>query len=137
MPRTAILSLPLLVSLCPLCLSGEKPPQPVRLTHDGGFKQHLHWSPDGKKFLFTRIHEGKMGLWTMNADGSDIKPLVAKDTPHFDGHWSPDGKCVVFVLDILQGTDGKLQIDTIDADGQNHKTLIPHKAFEESPRWSP
>jgi hypothetical protein len=31
-------------------------PEPVRLTKDGDFKQHLHWSPDGKKLLFTRIY---------------------------------------------------------------------------------
>jgi len=54
--------------------------------------------------------------------------------PNFDAHWSPDGKKVVFVLDILQGTDGKLQIDTINSDGTDQKNIIPHKAFEESPR---
>jgi TolB protein len=124
-----------LSSLCPLCLCGE----PTRLTKDGGFKQHLQWSPDGKRILMTRIHEGKMGLWVMNADGSDLKPLVSPrlDTPHFDGHWSADGKKIVYVLDILQGTDGKLQINTVSADGTGNKVIIPNKAFEESPRWSP
>ncbi len=114
-------------------------PAVVRLTHDGGFKQHLAWSPDGKRLLLTRIHEGKMGLWVMNADGSYLKPLLTPEpgTPHFDGSWSPDGKRVAFVLDILQGTDGKLQINTANADGSDSKVLIPHKAFEESPRWSP
>src|SRR5262245_37930239 len=104
--------------LCPLCLCGEPSTEPTRLTKDGDFKQHLSWSPDGKKLLFTRIHEGKMGLWTVAADGSDARPLLAGEkTPHFDGHWSPDGKKIVFVHDILQGTDGKLQINTVNADG--------------------
>src|SRR5687767_6596955 len=67
--------------------------EPRRLTRDGDFKQHLAWSPDGSKLLFTRIHQGKMGLWTMNADGGDLKPLLpGQDAPHFDGHWSPDSK---------------------------------------------
>ena len=48
-------------------------------------------------------------------------------TPHFDGHWSPDGKKIVFVLDILQGTDGKLQINTVNADGTDNKVLIPQQ----------
>src|SRR5947209_19172877 len=113
--------------------------EPVRLTTDGDFIQHLQWSPDGKKFLFTRIHAGKMGLWTMNSDGTELKQLLAKNAqPHFDGHWSPDAKQIVFVYDVLQGTDGKLQIDTVAADGTGQKNLLPHKlAFEESPRWSP
>src|ERR1700730_11806696 len=101
----------LLSSLCPLCLCGEKTSEPevVRLTKDGGFKQHLQWSPDGKRFLLTRIHEGKMGLWTMSAEGTEMKKLLAPDPtmPHFDGHWSPEGKRIVYVHDILQGTDGK------------------------------
>jgi TolB protein len=128
----------LLLALCPWC-RGDEAPAVVRLTKDGDFKQHLQWSPDGKKFLLTRIHAGKMGLWLMNADGSDFKPLLtpAPNTPHFDGHWSPDSKKIVYVHDILQGTDGKLQINTVNADGGDSKVLIPHKAFEESPRWSP
>src|SRR6516162_7622621 len=111
--------------------------EPVRLTRDAGFKQHLSWSPDGKNLLLTRIHAGKMALWTMNADGGDLKPLLSVNTPHFDGHWSPDSKKIVFVLDIPQGTDGKLQINTVNADGTDSKVLVPNKAFEESPRWSP
>jgi TolB protein len=113
-------------------------PQKVSSIRD--FIQHLQWSPDGKKFLFTRIHAGKMGLWTMNIDGTDLKALLPKNPqPHLDGHWSPDSKQIVFVYDILQGTDGKFQIDVVNADGTGQKTLLPHKggAFEESPRWSP
>ena len=112
--------------------------EPLRLTKDGDFKQHLAWSPDGKKFLFTRLHGGKMGIWTMNADGSDLKPLLDNQPlPHFDGCWSPDSKKIVYVFDVLQGTDGKLQINTVNADGSNNQVLIPNRAFEESPRWSP
>src|SRR5690348_3095053 len=40
-------------------------PGPTRLVKLSGFLQHLQWSPDGKKFLFTRVnYGGKMGLWT-------------------------------------------------------------------------
>jgi TolB protein len=131
--RRCLAALSLLLVLCPEERGGE-PPAVVRLTKDGDFKQHLQWSPDGKKLLLTRIHEGKMGLWVLSADGSSLKPLLAPppDTPHFDGHWSPDGKKVVYVHDTLQGTDGKLQINTVNADGSDGKVLIPHKAFEES-----
>src|SRR6266849_6371468 len=119
-----LLPILLLSSLCPLCLCGEKPAdsEPTRLTRDGDFKQHLHWSPDGKRFLFTRIYAGKMGLWTMNADGSEVKRLFHHDEgPDFDGHWSPDGKRIDFVYDQLQGTDGKLHLYTINADGTEPK----------------
>jgi TolB protein len=116
----------------------EKPAQLVRLTSDGDFRQHLVWSPDGSTLLFTRIHAGQMGLWSMKADGSDLKPLLpGEKNPTFDGHFSPDSRKIVFVYDVLQGTDGKLHIHTMNADGTGNKVLIPQKAFEESPRWSP
>jgi TolB protein len=129
-------------SLLCRCWAADPPmptPAAIRLTKDGDFKQHLQWSPDGKKLLMTRIHEGKMALWIMNADGSGLKLLLAPPpaTPHFDGHWSHDSKKIVYVHDIPQGTDGKLQINNINADGGDSKVLIPHKAFEESPRGSP
>src|SRR5262245_8018341 len=126
------------VHLWLLFLSPCSARETVRLTKDGSFKQHLQWSPDGKKFLFTRIDKGKMGLWTMNADGGALRRLFQHDEgPDFDGHWSPDSKRIVFIYDILQGTDGKLHIHTINADGTDNKVLIPNKALEESPRWSP
>jgi TolB protein len=114
-------------------------PAPVCISKIGGdFIQHLQWSPDGKTFLFTRIHGKSMALWTMNADGTGVKRLLPNETqPHFDGHWSPDSQKIVFVYDRLKGTDGELQIDVCNADGGERKTLVPHKAFEESPRWSP
>ena len=128
-----------LLFLCPLWLGGRSlAAKPTRLTTDGSFKQHLQWSPDGKKLLLTRIHEGKMALWIMDADGENLKRLLPEHTePHFDGYFSPDGKRIVYVYDQLQGTDGKLRINVCAADGSDDRTLIPHKAFEESPRWSP
>lgn len=112
----------------------------LKVTNDGSFKSHLVWSPDGKKLLFTRIHQGKMELCNVKAEKStEVVALVvpSPNTPHFDGHWSSDGKSIVYVHDILQGTDGKLQINEVLADGTGAKVLIPHKAFEESPRYSP
>jgi TolB protein len=112
--------------------------EPARITTDGSFKQNLQWSPDGKTLLLTRIHRGAMALWTMPAAGGEMKRLLPEHKePHFDGHFSPDGKRIVYVYDKLEGTDGKLRINVCNADGTDDRTLVPHRAFEESPRWSP
>jgi TolB protein len=109
-----------------------------RITNLGDFIQHLSWSPDGKSFLLSRIHKGKLGLWTVGMDGASPQQLFPKESnPTFDGSWSPDGQRIVFVYDRLEGTDGKLQIDTAQPDGSDRKNLLPHAAFDESPRWSP
>jgi WD40 repeat protein len=129
-----ICSLLFVLVLSPLIVAAD----PKRISTDGGFKQHLQWSPDGQRFLLTRIHEGKMAVWTMTVDGKTVARLLPNHTmPHFDACWSADGKRVVYVYDTLQGTDGKLQINSCAADGSDDKVLIPHKAFEESPRLSP
>ena len=106
----------------------------TRLTRDGDFKQHLQWSPDGKRLLFTRIHAGKMGLWTMNADGSDLKRLLPPTTPTFDGHWSPDGKAIVFE----SYRDGNMEIYVMAPDGTGILNLSNEpKSDEHGPSWSP
>lgn len=126
------------LTLISISIPAQSAIQPKKLTNNRDFLQHLSWSPDGKHFLVTRIHKGKMGLWTVTADGKEWKQVFPSNKePHFDGHWFPDSKSIVFVFDKLQGTDGKLQIDTIQPDGNGHKNLVPHKAMEESPRWSP
>jgi TolB protein len=126
----------ILILLVPSFASAQEP-RPVT-KFGGDFIQHLSWSPDGKSFLFSRIHKGKLGLWTIAVDGSSPHQLFPKETnPTFDGGWSPDGSRVLFVYDTLQGTDGKLQIDTAAPDGSDRKNLLPHAAFDESPRWSP
>lgn len=112
--------------------------KPVSLTSWGDHLQNLTWSPDGKKFLVTRIHRGQMGLWTANADGSEPRALFPKEiNPTLDGGWRHDSAKIVYVFDRLQGTDGKFQIDVANPDGSDAKNLLPHKAFDESPRFSP
>jgi TolB protein len=109
------------------CIPHGPAAEPLCLTTDGSFKQHLQWSPDGKRFLFTRIHQGKMALWTTAADGTDLKRLLPDlDLPHFDGHWSAAGKRIVYVHDQLQGTDGK-----------DVTRLTREPAYDLHPAWSP
>ncbi len=124
----------------PVIVANPGPVAPVakQLTDNKDFLQHLSWSPDGKHFLMTRKHEGRMALWTVTCDGKEWKEVFPTNKePHFDGHWFPDSFKIAFVFDKLKGTDGELQIDTINLDGTGHKNLVPHVAFEESPRWSP
>src|SRR5262249_1423151 len=106
----------------PLTRAPAQTPAPASATAvtkgNRAFLQHLCRSPDARQVLVTPIHAGKMGLGTVTADGKDWKRLLGEnEQPHFDGHWSPDGKKIVFVYDVIRGTDGNLQIDVMNADG--------------------
>jgi TolB protein len=109
------------------------------LTNDGAWKGHLQWWPDGSQLLYSRIKTGKLEVAVISSKGGQSRPLIKPHpgTPHFDAHPAPNGSRIAYVHDILQGTDGKLNIYACKADGTAAEPLIPHKAFEESPRWSP
>jgi TolB protein len=56
------------------------------------------WSPDGHRLAFMTARHGPMQIFTMNADGSDQRSLVAMpDGSAIDPRWSPDGRQIVFV----------------------------------------
>ncbi len=126
---------------------------PLRLTTDGDWKGHVRVAPDGLMLHFTRIltigtKSPQMELAAMPlvvreggafASGGPAISLLKPNPgiPQFDSHLHPDGSKIVYVHDILQGTDGKLHIHTANIDGTGTKIAIPYVAFEESPRWSP
>src|SRR5271170_4051853 len=93
------------IPLLLIALTGAQPPaaKTTRLVKISGFIQHLQWSPDGKKFLFTRGNfGGKLGLWTVNIDGAELTQLLPKaPMPQLDGAWSRDSKRIIFIYDIL------------------------------------
>src|SRR3954452_13040221 len=54
------------------------------------------WSPDGSRIAFQRCHAGSCEIWTVDADGRDLRRVTSgpmDSTPD----WSPDGRRLVFV----------------------------------------
>ena len=43
----------------------------TRLTGDGGYNGYPCWSPDGTKIIFSSNRNGSLGIWMMDADGSN------------------------------------------------------------------
>jgi TolB protein len=113
----------------------------ARLTHDGRFKQHPAWSPDGKTLAYTLYADGKVGLVALEPGTQQPRPITPFDeNPEYEPAWAPDGKHMAFVHDMLSGTDGQLEIHRMNADGGAAKRLVtPAKrpAQDEHPSWSP
>ena len=111
-----------------------------RITFVGNFNSTPHWSPDGKKIVFSGYSRGRFDLFIMNSKGSsNIQRLTTARRK--DGKWSnnespsfsPDGRRVVFISD----RSGAQQIYTMNIDGSNITRITFDKYNYKNPKWSP
>jgi len=105
-----------------------------------------HWSPDGSKIAFGSNIEGggKLNIYVMNADGSNMKQLTHFAPPYEAGDvgWSPDGTKMAFEWDI-NGTsqsdpNAHAEIWVMNADGTDAATTGQTCSDVGcAPRWQP
>ena len=111
------------------------------------------WSPDGSRIVFEsdrRLPSGSTAgtthtLWVMNADGSDLRPLLhdpgseCEKSPHgCRPQWSPDGSAIAFAA--RRDGEKALRIYRTAADGSGLVALTDAAdppSVDERPVWSP
>ena len=109
------------------------------------------WSPDGTQIVFSRAsgeyqqyHGQNVGLWVMNADGSDPHPitqLVEFGTGNDSNpQWSPNGNKVVFErLNVRTSTPRHgIALWTVNVNTGRERRVTPyHLSAGDTPDWSP
>lgn len=65
-----------------------------RLTVHPAIDSNPHWTPDGKRIVFSSTRYGSPDVFVMNADGSDIKRLTFDSGQEIPTAVSPDGRFV-------------------------------------------
>ena len=86
-----------------------------------------HPSPDGSKIIFTLAYEDiasnktNAEIYSMNADGSDMKRLTVTAASESNLRWIEDGKKIAYLR--KDDKSGKMQIFTMNADGSDAKCV--------------
>lgn len=98
------------------------------------------WSPDGKSLAFcfdkTAPNQGDMDVYTIGADGEDLRPVLvtAGKLSHEEWpSWSPDGEW----LALSSTRDGNQEIYIVRRDGPDLRRLTNDLAIDAHPAWSP
>ena len=131
-------------------LTGSDAPAPdrsdglIRLTHDGLDKQRPSWAPDGRRLLIARHTSDGAHIWQFVLDlgtpGSAPRRLTDRKDPEYNGVFAPDGRRILFVAITLSGTQGNLDIASIDVDGAGLKKVVGdtgNLSHQDWPAWSP
>jgi TolB protein len=108
-------------------------------TPSGTYDFNPDWSPDGTKVAFERDTPDGGEIFTMNADGSDLRQITHDQFPGAgDPAWSPDGTRIAMArFDIPAGRDG---LYILDADGSHPVQVTQNNADPGEtgePQWSP
>lgn len=81
------------IYVMPITGSGTQPA--TRLLGGAAFDMQPRFSPDGSRVAFTSDRDGLWNIWTMKADGTDLRQ-VSRDTKWFINSptWAPDGSAI-------------------------------------------
>jgi TolB protein len=126
-----------------------------RLTRQPGDDSHPHWSPDGARLVFNsarttpdlkaewtkQYHE----IFTMAADGSDVRQITRFRTVSTYPQFSPDGKKIAFRRRLdepafewdLSASPRNSEVFVMNADGSNPLNVSKSPAYDGWPAWSP
>jgi len=106
---------------------------PRRLTDHSAGDYDPSWSPDGRRIAFMSDRDGNREIYSVNADGTDVRNLTNDSASDYHPSWSPDGRRIAFV----STRDGNNEIYAMDADGTGVTRLTTHFGDDYAPTWSP
>jgi len=98
-------------------------------------------SPDGRRIMFVRRHDGKSNarqIWTMGIDGADERQLTQNINYEIvDPRWSPDGRWIIFSSN--EGVDARkihnFDIWVMSTDGLKKMQITTNGSWDDSPAW--
>lgn len=79
------------------------------------FDSHPHWSPDGKKIVFSAERNGAPGVYLMSCDGAIQYMVTATRSNNNYPGWMPDGEHILY---------SDIGLSIVEYTGKNPETLL-------------
>lgn len=102
-----------------------------RISSHPGMNSGAAYCAGNGRIALTLSKDGDAEIYSMNADGSDLKRLTNHRAIDTSPTWSPDCSRIAFVSD----RGGNPQIYTMDADGSNVTRLTMLGKYNTNPAW--
>jgi TolB protein len=129
----------------------------VRLTHAPGYDGGAFFSADGRRIVFRAsrpsteaeladyrallaeglVRPGKLELFTMNADGSDVRQVTRLGAASFAPFFHPDGRRIVFASNVADPKGRNFDLYLVNDDGTGLERITTHETFDGFPMFSP
>jgi len=90
--------------------------------------------PSEMRIAFVSDRSGQRDLWTMSADGSDVRPVTSDEADDQSPAWSPDGREVASVSDREGGT---YQVFLSAWNGAYTRRMTISAGSKDMPAWKP
>lgn len=94
---------------------------------------HPTWSPDGTWLAFASTMDGKLEIYKIRADGTDLTRLTNDAARNDAPKWSPDGNWIAFVSE----RNGNAELTVMKSDGSQVTSLTQNVACDWMPAWAP
>jgi len=91
------------------------------------------WSPDGRRIVFFSRIDGMTQLFSINADGTELRGITSGSPGDYDPDWSPDGTKIVFAS--KRGDSPGIWV--VNVDGTAPIRLTSNSRGDSNPVWSP
>jgi Tol biopolymer transport system component len=87
-----------LLAAAPLFAQGSEYLSNIRQLTHGGQNAEAYWAPDSKRLIFQSTRDGRQcdQIYTMNADGTDVRLVSTGRGATTCGYFLPDGKHIVY-----------------------------------------
>ena len=105
------------------------------ITNGLGFESQPRYSPDGMQIVFVSDRSGTDNVWTMKADGSDLKLITHEEHAMFTSPiWSSDGRYILVSRKKPDHYGSSFELWEYDLNGGSGVQIVKSKSTDQTPQ---